>query len=578
MIKAINQHNKLIHIIESSKEDKYICPICKESLTRKFGKVNQYFAHPKGKGLDCELKLEIKLKQEQMEQSKQESDVLAEFYNKDFSESKVELSDYMSEDGYYLTEQQKKIIFAKEDRIIVSALAGAAKSSTLYYYCKERPTKRFLYIVYNKSQQIEAQNTFGKLRNVEIKTVHGLAYKYVGKLYQQKLAFNYGVVDIIKDLNLNWNSDKQLAAQIKEFMNEFMLSNADTFDELEIYEDIKGNERRRVINMCERLWELKKIYKNSVKVEHDFYLKLFQLSKTDLSQNYDGITLDESQDSSALTLSLILNSNVKNIVMVGDHYQSLYKWRKSINIMKLLPDATEYKLTTSFRVSQNIAELSNILVSNMLTEDINMTGFNTKQKIVDEINQDKQHAILCRSNAMIFAEAIENSHKKIFYNGGFKGYNFNNVKDAYFFSCGRPTTNPLFVKFKNYNDMIVYAQEVTDVEILSLDAVLKKYGSKIPQLVDNVDKNSTDNADKCDIWISTIHKSKGSTIKMPMRISDDHYDLENLWEDMSKPDKKDMLFENCCLIYVAITRCAGEIQLSDRLKTFLANRLMEDVN
>jgi len=63
-----------------------------------------------------------------------------------------------------------------------------------------------------------------------------------------------------------------------------------------------------------------------------------------------------------------------------------------------------------------------------------------------------------------------------------------------------------------------------------------------------------------------------------MRISDDHYDLENLWEDMSKPDRKDMLFENCCLIYVAITRCAGEIQLSDRLKTFLANRLMEDIN
>jgi len=63
--------------------------------------------------------------------------------------TKVELSDYKSDEGYFLTEEQKTIIFAKEDRIKISALAGASKTNTLYYYSKENPFKRILYLVYN---------------------------------------------------------------------------------------------------------------------------------------------------------------------------------------------------------------------------------------------------------------------------------------------------------------------------------------------------------------------------------------------------------------------------------------------
>lgn len=573
MLKAYNQYSKLIHIIESSEGDHYTCPVCREKLTRKFGAKKQYFAHPKGLGEGCELKLEIQLKQERQEMSQNNVDLLKEFYDRTFFENVVELSDYKSEEGYFLTQQQKEIIFSDKNRIVVSALAGSAKSSTLYYYCKERPSKKILYVVYNKSQQIEASHTFGKLKNVEIKTVHGLAYKHVGRYYQDKLTFNYGVVDIIKDLNLDWNKDMQLASQVKAFMNEYMLSDYNTFEELEIFDNIKGLEREKVILMCEKLWKLKKVYKNGVKVEHDFYLKLFQLGRADLSHEYDIICLDESQDSSMLTLSWILNANTEGVVMVGDHYQSLYKWRNSVNIMQKLAESFEYKLTTSFRISQNMAELSNILVKAMTGDEIGMTGFNKSQKIVQQIDRNKQHAILCRSNARIFSEAIENADKKIFYNGGFKGYNFNNVKDAYYFSSGMATKNPLFTKFKNYIQMREYAEEVNDIEILSLIRVIQKYGSRIPSLVDGLISNVVEDSKKCDIWLSSIHKSKGSTITMPILIADDHYDLSKIEEDLE--EKRD-IFEECCCCYVAITRCAGQIELSQNLKDFLLSKLKEN--
>lgn len=573
MLKAYNQDLKLIHIIESNATDKFTCPVCKESLTRKFGSVKQYYAHPKGKGLDCELKLEIRLKEESIVIESERNDILESFYAKKFDDVKIDMSDYMGDEGYYLTQQQKDIILSTESRVVVSALAGASKSTTLYYYAKERPQQRFLYVVYNKSQQLEAEHTFGKLKNVEIKTVHGLAYKYVGKFYQSKLTFNYGVVDIIKDLRLDWNSDKQLASQIKEYMASYMLSSVETFQELGIYENMESHIRAKVITLCEKLWTMKKEYKSNVKVEHDFYLKLFQLGKIDMSVNYDGILLDECQDGNLLVLSLILESKVENIVMVGDMYQSLYRWRKSTNIMSLLEGATEYKLTTSFRISQNIAEVSNMLIQDMVGDSVGMTGFNTKQSIVTTVDRSKQHAILCRTNAMILGEVIENANKKIFYNGGFKGYNFNNVKDAYYFSRGKSTNNPLFVKFKSYIAMVDYAEEVTDLEILSLDRIIKRYGSDIPSIVDNLEKNVVADAKDCDIWISTIHKSKGSTIKMPLIISNDHYDLVKLDEDKLKDTAKDMLFENCCLIYVAITRAFGQIELSEKLKIWLESKL-----
>ena len=75
-------------------------------------------------------------------------------YNHNFKDINIEMSNYISEEGYPLTKQQVDIINSTEDRIKVEASAGASKSTTLYYYSKERPNKRILYLVYNSAQHI----------------------------------------------------------------------------------------------------------------------------------------------------------------------------------------------------------------------------------------------------------------------------------------------------------------------------------------------------------------------------------------------------------------------------------------
>lgn len=591
MKKAYNQNGKLTDIIESTESGTYTCPICHEELTRNFGAIKQYFSHPKGLGDDCEYKMKLVVKEEAVELTEDDLDILQEeFYEKAFDEVEIEMSDYKSEEGYNLTEEQKEIIFSKEDRIKVAALAGAAKSSTLYYYSKERPFKRILYVVYNKAMKDEAMKSFGRLGNVDIKTMHGLAYGYVGKYYRNKLTFNYGVVDIINDLKLNWNRDMELAVKINAMMKEYMLSSAQEFKDLEMFEEDKM--RKQILSCSQTLWEMKKNTQNDIKVEHDFYLKLFQLSKTDLSRKYDIILLDESQDSSKMMFDIILNSNVKGVVIVGDQYQQLYAWRNAVNIMPMF-DAKEYKLTTSFRVSQNIAHIANLIISDFGEADIGMKGFNTKQKIVDHIDKSKPYACLCRTNSYIFSEIAEalsrDKNKKMFFEGGYQSYNFMNLVDAYRFSQGMETNNPILSKFKDYDTMCEYAEETVDLELLALKRMVEKYGSRILDIVNGIKNHSVTNKADADILFSTIHRSKGQTYNMPVYISNDHFDMgeaygkkynliKNFFDEMfgegvngAEKEEKN-IYEEMCIVYVAITRCAGEIELSDGIKQYLLLR------
>ena len=266
MKKAFNQHNKLVDIIESIKEDTYTCPVCKEVLTRNFGVSRQFFSHPNEKGNDCELKLGIMMKDKSGVYGESDINILREYYyEKTFDDVKIELSDYMSDEGYYLTQEQKDIIFSEEDRIKIAALAGASKSHSLYYYAKNRPFKKILYVVYNKSMKDSADLMYKKLPFVTVKTQHGLAYGFVGKFYKNKLTLNYGIVDIIKDLNLNWNKEMELATKIDAMMKVFMLSDKNEFNDINLFRDINGDtteERENIINKCNILWELKKEYKN----------------------------------------------------------------------------------------------------------------------------------------------------------------------------------------------------------------------------------------------------------------------------------------------------------------------------
>src|SRR6266487_911230 len=79
------------------------------------------------------------------------------------------------------TEEQQRII-QSTGNIIINAVAGSGKTTTLIEYARTRPKeKRILYLAFNNSVQKEAIGKFQSknINNVDVYTAHALAKKYV---------------------------------------------------------------------------------------------------------------------------------------------------------------------------------------------------------------------------------------------------------------------------------------------------------------------------------------------------------------------------------------------------------------
>lgn len=565
---ARNNEGKFVKILNSNKNDSFYCICCGNELQRIFTPMRQYFKHPVGIGDDCEKKIKNLNLDSDIELSESDLEILENnLYNKEFTGMETIMSDYISEEGYSMTEEQKSIIFSTEDKIKIEATAGSSKSTTLYYYAKERPFKKILYLVYNSSMKKEAENSFGKLKNVTIKTLHGLAYGTFGFKYRHKLVQgNYSARDVMTDLRI---TDIELAVKVKEWFNLYLLSDLKSTNEL--YKEFSDDEQAtEILNNINLLFQLKLDTNNNVKVEHDFYLKLYHLDKPNLSKHYDIILLDEAQDSNLLTYDVIINSKCNGIVMVGDSRQTLYKWRLASNIMDGF-EATEYKLSTSFRISNNVAHLCNLIINQIGCDDkFKILGFNNKNKFVNEVDENEPFTILCRTNSSILERAFSyvEEDKKIYFVGGYNGYKFENLMDMFNFKNGRRVNNHMFNKYDTYSQMIDIAEKSNDIEILILKNLIEKYGSDIPKLINKVSKNKVDRESDSDVTMSTVHKSKGLTIKRNLVIHGDHLDLQDLFEKLYiSSDKIDISksLEEIFIIYVAITRGCGNIKISDTL-------------
>ena len=136
------------------------------------------------------------------------------------------------------------------------------------------------------------------------------------------------------------------------------------------------------MSVAERLWRDKVNPKSPVKIEHDTYQKLYQLSKPVLP--YDIIYLDEAQDSSPVVLDIIKQQEHCKVVYVGDTYQSIYAFRQAVNAMEKIKAPTKV-LSKSFRYGQEIADLATFIIDG----NIQVKGMESIDSKVAKIVSDR---------------------------------------------------------------------------------------------------------------------------------------------------------------------------------------------
>ncbi|MBR3889041.1 ATP-dependent helicase [bacterium] len=166
----------------------------------------------------------------------------------------------------------------------------------------------------------------------------------------------------------------------------------------------------------EQIIEIQKAYVNYKRenslMDYDdllLYLKFLLEDHEDirkkLSNQYKYIMVDEYQDTNTLQADIVklLSSEHGNVMAVGDDAQSIYSFRGAnyrniLDFPKLFEGTTIIKLEQNYRSTQNILELTNVIISRA-KEQFTKTLFS-------EISSEIKPALICAKDAQMEADFI----------------------------------------------------------------------------------------------------------------------------------------------------------------------------
>ncbi|HIF9806719.1 TPA: AAA family ATPase [Campylobacter jejuni] len=368
---------------------------------------------------------------------------------------------------FLLTDEQKEIIEIsknlKANEILkINACAGSGKTFTLKQIAVENKDKNILYIAFNKKIAEEIKNKMPK--NVDVKTIHSLAYAYArNKLGKFEVISSYKIFDI--------------APFFKNLKTEdlfIILTNFENF--------LKSDEKLNTLNYINYIWNLVLDYE--IPISHNFYLKYYQLSQDkELDYKYDIIMLDEAQDTNATMLNIFLNNNCSKI-LVGDTYQNIYGFNKTINALDIVKSDYSKNLSKNFRSKQSILDYVDLLLDNF-SEQFCIKRVKMKSSLDEVKDTIDNKAYITRTNAGIIefiSQIIDDEKINLNDYCLIKEPNsiFNIIFDIFNFMSNNfyliSKENSFLKHFNSMLELRNYAEKSLDIDLIrSLYLIEKKY-------------------------------------------------------------------------------------------------------
>jgi F-box protein, helicase, 18 len=486
-----------------------------------------------------------------------------------------------------LTQEQNDIINSTGN-IKINAVAGSGKTTTIIEYAKARPKDaRILYLAFNKSVKLEAIKKFAAkgLHNVTVETAHSLAYKHIVFKYNYKVRpYGYKTHEIAELLGLQGNGEKHaeyiIANHINKFIAYFCNSDQQKINGLN-YLDVVSDPKAKVfvttfydyIENQSRLL-LSKMDQGVIEITHDFYLKKFQLANPKL--NFDYILFDEGQDASPAMLDIFLKQKATKVI-VGDTHQQIYGWRYAVNSLEKT-DFKTYQLSTSFRFSQDIA--------NLAIEILKLKNHLAEHKPFPIIGQgtakdDKVHAVLARTNLGLLIKVInyvteKEKVKHIYFEGNINSYTYADegasLYDVLNLENGKHglIKDKLIKAMHGMDELEDFIEKTEDGQLEMMVEIVRKYGNKIPEIIKTIKEKHVENdqKEKAEMIFSTVHRCKGMEYDT-IHLANDFITEEKLKKIMADPKKEQFsmskLNEEINLLYVAVTRTKNNIHIPEPL-------------
>ena len=458
------------------------------------------------------------------------------------------------------TPEQQPIIGSRANKLRILAFAGTGKTTTLVGYAQHHPELRILYLCYNSSVELAARSRFPR-KNVVSKTAHGLAYAVYGTQYSHKQTKNLRLTDIARALN---TQDWELVRDVLSTLNNFMAS-ADGEIDREHFPRFKG--RQMLTTAQERyllqalgatrwIWvRMKDLQDTSMLIPHDGYLKLYQLSKPDLSQRFDCILLDEAQDVNPVIADIVRIQKIRRVA-VGDPHQQLYRFRGAEDALDApwMEGAETHYLSQSFRFGPAVAHVANIILS-YKGETRKLQGLGAKTQVKKALPPGLPHrAFIHRTVIGVIENALSLIREKprFYWVGGIDSYSLRDLEDLFHFSRGnrdQVQNKKLLRDYRDFGQYVEIAEVSQDSEMLRSIKIISAYPD-LPQRILALRSCSVDKNQELDatVTLTTAHKAKGL-----------EWDFVSLYEDFTAdplspdldPGRRD---DELNLLYVSVTR------------------------
>lgn len=345
-----------------------------------------------------------------------------------------------------LTTEQKELIEEtvtnKPGTYGCQSCAGSGKSFTIFkaidYIKEHEPDAKILYLVFNKANQLEAQQKLMKYAGwevpVDVKTAHSFAHnkwtsifgpftaitslqwnliqqvtstyydpeiKWTKKapfvwLHDQFCSTNMGLDTFVKSIYAMWEDDYNGLDKPKEY--EIIGPRGKRQKKFGIYVNAYSVVTRAHADAFKEIYELHT--KNKL-FTHSMYLKHAALSTKSGGSKYDYVFFDEAQDANKMMLRLLEKQDVTKTYFIGDERQSIYKFDGSNENVFLTKHFDKlYHLSRSFRFGNNIANLAQKIIK--LNSDHIVTGTEQTHAI-----RPNSKAYLFRTNAKLFESMLD---------------------------------------------------------------------------------------------------------------------------------------------------------------------------
>lgn len=327
------------------------------------------------------------------------------------------------------TEEQAQILDCVKNssqNIIIHALAGAAKTSTLVLIDKALPSVPKLALCFNVRIKEEMAKRFSG--TVTTLTLNSLGHRVWGqstarRLIVEKDKVHNKLYELIKAMPFARQGEAfESFSDIKRAIAHGKLSgwipdsrakgghfaplksNEEFFEGLEFY----PSEIEEELLLTASEWSVDQAMQGTI--DYDDQVLLPTVFRGSSFPSYPLVLVDEAQDLSALNHAMLRKLVRKRVIAVGDEYQSIYGFRgahqDSMDLLGRTFSMRRFGLSISFRCPELVVREAHFRAPNMRPAPNAKAGRVLPLAVWGIEDIPDEATILCRNNAPLFSMAI----------------------------------------------------------------------------------------------------------------------------------------------------------------------------